>query len=358
MPTIRFNALDTLFFRDGKPFNMGEDNQATGLFPPYPSVIYGALRSTYLSESLDELELANEENDPTRFLNIIGYYLYFKDNILFPLPEDCRTKNDPEEQIALLMNLYENDFSSNYDLPYILSLPEEETSKAQDNLISKIELINYFQEGSKISEYYYEKKSNCLLIEPKIGISIDSQKGISEDGKLYSINFNRPASELKNGKYSELDIIVEYEGLNLPEKGLLRIGAEGKAVRYEHIQEKFNNNISFPKKGQCKWYLATPTIYKKGWYPDWLDKERGYSGQYKGVKFKLLAAAIGTSCYIGGFDIKEKRPKKMYKAVPAGSVYYFEYEGDLNNVIESLNKENISEIRAEEGFGISYLGVI
>lgn len=40
-------AFDTLFFRDGKPFSMGDDVWANGVFPPYPSTLYGALRASY-----------------------------------------------------------------------------------------------------------------------------------------------------------------------------------------------------------------------------------------------------------------------------------------------------------------------
>ena len=46
---IRIKALDTLFFRDGKPFTSGEETWADGTFPPYPSVLYGALRTWFIT---------------------------------------------------------------------------------------------------------------------------------------------------------------------------------------------------------------------------------------------------------------------------------------------------------------------
>ena len=46
---IQIDPLDTLFFRNGKPFTMGEETWADAVFPPYPSVVYGALRSAYFS---------------------------------------------------------------------------------------------------------------------------------------------------------------------------------------------------------------------------------------------------------------------------------------------------------------------
>ena len=39
---------DVLFFRDGKPSSRGDDHYLRSLFPPYPSTLYGALRTRRL----------------------------------------------------------------------------------------------------------------------------------------------------------------------------------------------------------------------------------------------------------------------------------------------------------------------
>ena len=71
---IQIDPLDTLFFRDGKPFTMGEDSWASGIVPPYPSVIYGALRSAYFSNHITELKKATKWDDPTMNLKIKGIH--------------------------------------------------------------------------------------------------------------------------------------------------------------------------------------------------------------------------------------------------------------------------------------------
>jgi CRISPR-associated protein Cmr3 len=58
MEKIEIHALDTLFFRDGKPFERGEESVANGSFPPLPSVIYGALRTAFLGESFEKQDFA------------------------------------------------------------------------------------------------------------------------------------------------------------------------------------------------------------------------------------------------------------------------------------------------------------
>jgi CRISPR-associated protein Cmr3 len=47
----------------------------------------------------------------------------------------------------------------------------------------------------------------------------------------------------------------------------------------------------------------------------------------------------------------------MRKAVPAGSVYYFEVRnGDTDSLIGKFHCQNISDELKEEGFGLSFVG--
>jgi CRISPR/Cas system CMR-associated protein Cmr3 (group 5 of RAMP superfamily) len=50
-------------------------------------------------------------------------------------------------------------------------------------------------------------------------------------------------------------------------------------------------------------------------------------------------------------------PKTMYKAVPAGSVYFYETSENLEVVKERLFGKPISDKMPEQGFGIAYVGV-
>ena len=91
--------------------------------------------------------------------------------------------------------------------------------------------------------------------------------------------------------------------------------------------------------------------------PLWALKE-----DLNGVKLRLLTAAIGKPVPIGGFDIRARIPKKMRRAVPAGSVYYFEVEDEsrINDVIQWLHNRSVSDQEEDrrQGFGIAYIGRI
>lgn len=67
--------LDVLLFREAKPFSPGESSWAKGLFPPFPSTVFQALRS-----ALDK---------DTKELNFMGTFLLDpQDRLCFPTPKD------------------------------------------------------------------------------------------------------------------------------------------------------------------------------------------------------------------------------------------------------------------------------
>ena len=48
---IEITPLDSLLFRDGKPFTSGDVHNASSIFPPKPSVFAGFIRSKILVEN-------------------------------------------------------------------------------------------------------------------------------------------------------------------------------------------------------------------------------------------------------------------------------------------------------------------
>jgi CRISPR-associated protein Cmr3 len=48
MMHLLLEAVDVWLFRDGRPFDAGSDHRADSLFPPYPSVMQGVIRSHHL----------------------------------------------------------------------------------------------------------------------------------------------------------------------------------------------------------------------------------------------------------------------------------------------------------------------
>jgi len=346
---IKVDALDTLFFRDGKPFTMGQETWADGVFPPYPSVVYGALRSAYFAEHIEELGKANQTDDPTAGLVIKGLFLEIENDLCLPLPLDCveekNKKKDDEE--AFQLTLKKNTMVSSTPTTYIL----------QEDRNTEVENVNegYFDYrafrsylNAAMKEFYYIKLSDYVAAEEKVGIARDGSTNTAEEGKLYRVALRR---------LNNVSITIDFEGLDLPETGFLKLGGEGKAATYKSTVPLPDFPLDI-KSDRFKLYLSTPAIFKKGWLPGWIDSET-LEGTYQGLHLRLLSAAVGKHISIGGFDIKKGRPKPMRRAVPAGSVYYFELlDGEPTRVKDLMHNKSISEYNAEQGFGISFVGEI
>ncbi len=350
---IQIDPLDTLFFRDGKPFTMGDETWADATFPPYPSVIYGALRSAYFSNHINELKKANELDDPTKELKIKGIYYLIGKDIYFFLPADCAKEKDSTTdpiQVSVLSRV-KNGNINGCRTDYILcNKDDKKVENIIDGLIGKSMFEKYLALENP-DQFSVKQLKNFIIPEPKIGIGRSTVTHSTKEGKLYCVDMKR----LKN-----LSLLVDFEGLDFSDNGLIKLGGEGKASSYKKYDGDIN--IDTPKfeqdENRFKIVLTTPAIFKNGWLSEWIDKNT-LDGNYGGLKLKLLTAAIGKPVNIGGFDMKKRIPKCMYRAVPSGSVYYFKLvEGDMEKVVSLFHQKAISDIYPEQGFGIAYVGKI
>ena len=335
MPIIKLNLLDFFYYRDGEPVKELKNIQPENLLTPYPSVVYNALKR--------ELK-APEKND---FVEIKNYYLQLDGETVFPLPGDCCLSEANRSPCAFVAGIAEKDFSSNYKLPFFLDFLPERFKNHSGYFIGSKNFSKYLKLGSETGIVNCKQRQIFEITRGGRKAPRGSRSS-GKDGNINQIDY-------------ELRLIIKYSGDRLPNKGVFRIGQTGKAVRFEHVSEPVffqEPGISFSKQGLLKVYLATPAIFKKGWFPQWLDEKQNFTGVYKGVKFKMIAAVPGEPRFVDGPRYDSEKPRSMYKAVPAGSVYYFEYEGNLQQVLTAMKKEKLSEYRAEEGFGICYPGVV
>lgn len=350
---IEITPFDTLFFRDGKPFTMGAESWGNGIFPPYPSIIYGVLRSAYFSHNINELKNSSGDTDPTSQLRLKGFYLKHNNSCYFPVPLDCVVeKEDLHENKLLVLKESVCDCVTTSRTNVILVPPEnKEVENPDDACISSITLTEYL--NGEYDNLRFKRISDFVLQEPKIGIRKHNLTKTAEDSMLYRVGMKR----LINAS-----IVAEYEGLEIPSTGLIKAGGESRPVYYTVSEAnpiiKINNTNGFNTK-KFKLYLSTPAIFENGWIPDGID-ETSLRGEINGLELQLITAAIGKPLYIGGFDIKKGHPKPMKRAVPAGSVYYFESlkDYDTKTIIETLHNTSIvkNENYSKQGFGIAFVG--
>ncbi|HWQ41726.1 MAG TPA: type III-B CRISPR module-associated Cmr3 family protein [Desulfosporosinus sp.] len=343
MAVLVLNALDTLFFRDAKPFSMGEDAWANGIFPPPLSVVYGALRAVYLSEHIGELEHANGDLDQTLRLKINFFAYHGGGKYYYPCPLDIvekkerKNKNKAEYLMLKLDEKPDVCCSSLYAIDVPMVLQSQEQVKDALGLIDEISLNEYLERNSVPKGLLHV--DTFLKDEPKVGIGRDDRTKTSDDGMLYRVGMKR---------MHQLSFAVGYEGVDIS-GNLMKLGGEGKSVSMSLLEhEPSVRNQKNYSKNFFKLYMATPAIFKEGWHPS-PEKIPGA---------KLVAAVVGKPLSIGGFDMKPKNgrrpsPKPIRRAVPAGSVYY--YSGSIEEV-RGLHGTSISDYGTEQGYGIVYIG--
>lgn len=358
--TIEIEALDTLFFRDGKPFSMGDDTWANGMFPPLPSVLYGALRTAYMAQQNITID---EMLDKTKDFRIKQIAYIIDSNKYFPMPLDLVNEGDILNKLekngkgkynSFILPKHQLEHKSHLkgfehkNFQEILVLPEDKAPEIEGIDEGMIEIAQFEQYITKSSNQVESliKLSNHIKEQPKIGIGRQNETRTTEEGKLYRVNMCRP---------KDLKIYIEFDGLNnFANKGLLKLGAENKLVTFNELKKGLIDQITvdFKAEKNFKIYLSTPAIFKQGYYPTEIFKKAN-------TEVELLTCAVGKCLNVGGFDMLEREPKPMQKAVPAGSVYYYRLKsGDLEDLITELQTNGISEYRQNEGFGIAYIGKI
>lgn len=365
---LRINPFDTFFFRDGKPFSMGEETWADGVFPPAPSVIYGALRSLWLSQQKNGFSAENIE--ASEKLIIKGIFLEFNNTqIALPAPKDL-VHEKGNSKITLGLSSLKSKIIGKTPIQNIAIQSEAEYVEEFTNTFLRVRQLRKYL-NSDFNNLSVE--NDFLVEESKVGIGRQFGTRTTQQSSLYRVDMKRFDSK------NTPAIIVECNGLTFSDSSIAKIGGEGKSAsvtivdNQEHTKVKTSVGLN---DNHFKLYLATPAIFdnvetidkdgkkiKKhhGWLPNWINPKT-LEANYEGLRLKLKATVLGKPISIGGFNIKttkkvKRGPKIMYKAVPAGSVYHFELlEGGMERVIETFHYQSISEHKAHEGFGITYIG--
>ncbi len=354
---LKFNSLDTLFFRDGKPFAMGEETWADGLFPPNPSVVYGAIRTGFACIEGKEIPFSEIKSKLYAQKLSISAIVYSLENASYlPMPLDFaafknkteqerRLEQDQKEYNVDLLSVGEKKVITKKDknLGLLYQNTFQQVESFSDGLLSISDLKTYLNGTLKTTKV--RRFKDYIIAEPKIGIGRDDTKRTADEGKIFRTDMKR---------LKDLDLQVS---LNAPEyeqdwakNSVVKLGGEGKLIEMSKAARKTSFIVENEVKitsNRFKIYLATPAIFTtKNWQPN-LEKF--------GINATLKTVCIGKTLHIGGYDLIEG-PKMMYKAVPAGSVYYYETETAIIEIVQKLQGKSISDVYPEQGFGIAYFG--
>jgi CRISPR-associated protein Cmr3 len=365
MANLFIEPSDVWLFRDGRPFAQGGIGRAVSQFPPTPQTMQGVIRSARLGQSGEPFDagkwstpLRQEIGQPDDFgrLRLRGPLVAQRVGAglqrLFPWPRDViRSQSGwqilaPTAAPSLVANWPRDGLQS------LLPSAASDPTRFEPGWIGEAGFLAYLagQPGGipdRESHAVYER-------EPRLGIQIDSPAKRTEPGMLYQVEFIRPAPEV--------GLLVEAGGVTLARSGLVQLGGEARAGRYETV----TTGVDLPQTGRLpgtpspvrfKLYLATPTFFADGWLPAFAGTS--LAGTWRGVPVRLLAAAVGRPQPIGGRDISQRdRQRPIRYAVPAGSVYYFETAAPPSQVLAAFDGQCVADAApdAQIGYGLAYVG--
>ncbi len=358
---LQLEALDPLFFRDGRPFTMGEESYAEGVFPPLPSTVRGALRSLWISQQLNAPDADKDLlADASRKIEIRYFGLGISSMPVFPAPLDLFFPERKEEEPSDMKKTPPAQPMKLIETKGLASSAPTETShlfRADANgksesvagyLIDAVAMRDYI-DGKKAVAFETFRLANFVKKEHKIGIGRDNETHRTEDGLLFRLVANRFNDE--SGK--SLQLIVEvngFEGLIQPisKFAAMPLGGERRSVVASASEFSLPDKPAI--KGKVfKVCLLTPALLD-AWYPKHLCDD------YPGLR--LVAACIGKPVSVGGWDVLKQCPKPMRRATPAGSVYLFEAanETQANQITQKYHGESICKPTDDlEGFGICFI---
>ncbi len=349
--------LDSLFFRDGRPFNQDDPNQAdtTSLFPPYPPTMVGALRAAmarvlgwngrkegkaWPEEVLGTgTDWQDEENTSLGPLEFAGPFLMKGNELLLPAPlhllrrdkqkgEEgsrapepgtdgrCRKCRSVSREYALLQPGGEMECDlGKVRLPVA---PEGGGWKpAEGWWVTRAGMERIL--AGKLPEEKDLFCSKCLWkVEPRIGIAREPEsrtvKRQENGGGLFATRHVRLAPGVK--------LVMAVRGVPktiLLDGAITPLGGEGRAAAVSELEKPpawpGNGKAAAGAGGKCIVIFLTPADLAEWPKP---------GAEIADLPGRVVSAAIGKPVRIGGWDGVARGPIPLRACLPAGSVLFME----------------------------------
>lgn len=378
MIKITIEPMDTFFFRDARSFTAGAGTTAEFSFPT-PLTFFGAIGSAVLNstEGLNLTDFFNKDYEHHKLgkydadlkntgMKLKGPFLHRNDEVFFPPPANLWISDIKQYQESFLAKPYNKNWlwDLKADCLNPLEIPKNTPTKIKllNQYISIDVLLQYLSDSLEKVESRYENE--FYIRENRYGHALSSDTLTVETGYFYTATHLRFLDEVEGTNYNKTGFILIAEGIDetdLPDKTIFLGGERRKAmIKVQSIDKIVPDQPEVLKKIQSAKrffiYLMTPAIFINGWFRDWPLKFQGAC---------LVGAAVNKPQYISGWMVNSSNfggmPRPIMKAVPAGSVYFFEAKAWNDSQFEEMYSkyhfgESLSEKYSSSGFGVSLIG--
>jgi CRISPR-associated protein Cmr3 len=359
---------DTLFFRAGRPFEAGTDVWIETVFPPFPHTVYGMLRTLIAHKALtrpdyDDLLSGIKDDSYKKLLGtkdsigtlsiqgpLLGHEWGGSVEIFLPLPQDLFLLSGKKRDTHYLLQPKKNnqDLSAFSDMscqlkPLSFAKDVEDSAFLEpvSDMLSGPSLITYLKGECNSNTSYIRRhlRFERFLTEESSAIIARDDNLSAREGYLARPRHVR----LQDGlSFENKGLLIRLVGLNDDQKKYLekyfntsqiaQLGGEGRTVSVNigkpdlpknRIDEMVNQIVD---TGRFRTVLTSPGYFPKtGFLPDFIGDNLEGDWEIDGKKrcVRLVSVVSGSARAIGGWDLARKRPRKVVKTVPAGSVFFF-----------------------------------
>ena len=371
MLKYRIKPLDPLISRDARQFGAGSPMHSLNWLTN--TVIAGAVRTVLWKEN--ENRDSRDTLEALKKIPVRGNFPILDGRIYFPRPLDIIKSAKDIYQIR--PGEFPDNSGANMPIDGLMpSFPDAEED-------FKPEKLNAFWEKDMMIHWLMHGKNNftlkneCTLSAPakdeRVHASIDTSTGTATDGKLFSttgldfIHRNGNDKEFELNRFSQEEISIDINDMNLPARFIAPVGGERRLVEFSRHEEdnalwKYPENLQETIEDNLRLVLASPAIFiNSGWLPDWIDAVT-LTGTIPNtnVTVKLVSAVTERWQPVSGWSYESStslRHKPMRRAVPAGSVYFFRItNGTLETKSIWLNSICTDEQNINDGFGLVLAG--
>lgn len=367
---LHIRGRDALLFRDGRPFSAEQGSLSARTLPlPLPGTIAGFLR-TWLGNSLGWNWTGNGPNK-ARQVPVRAPLLLRNGQVVLPAPADAVVYQPEGQTEVAVMALRPADLEGGgCDLPEQglrpLAVSRDVKPRSGYQYWSLDDAAAWL--ASPDDTGFKPAEVGAPLVEERVHVSVDSARGIAEDGRLFST---------RSLSFGEEWSLLARVGAGSSENytGLHPLGGERRLAHVEAVELScwpdcpavLKSALQAQKTGgRVRMQLVTPALFAGGWRPGWLDEQlEGTPPGLDSLRLRLVGAAVKRREPVSGWVLNMRGPKPVRWMAPAGSVYFFEVlSGDPALLAEagwlqpvSDSADNTADQERKDGYGLAVWGV-
>jgi len=356
MKLVELEPLDTVFFGDARGMDLNIGGRSLRF--PLPWTVSGALLSHYLlitgrAEDVnkgcrDLGDCESEEKGENTVFAFYGPFLSYGGSYWFSSPADIALRADSSGRgvVQIEVRKVRSDGYAGY-LPEIY-LPFDAEPYA-GRLVDH-EFLESYADG-KLKQPK-ELDEEILSEERRVGIHIDDSRRTVKAGYTFSSIHIRPKPGLK---YAVL--VAEKERRDFSFSGIIRFGGEGRVARASEGSwiPSWLRRRGLKAGDIVKAVLISPAIYRKGSLNCRIPDVRNLPGRPELLGAGKLVIG-GRAVMVSGWDLRTVKARRMYAAVPPGTVYYMRLNQDADRAELTLSFWRLS-LFWERGFGSPLIAV-